>query len=264
MGVKHRYTWRNFSETQGQKQFQTTVRYSGLYKTFVSSRFGNLQTHLKEKDLQKFHKIQKQIEFLSLYLIMPILLAVFSPSKRIAIPVLLIATGPTILLIKSKSNAHKTPVFFQNEKPESVGKYLAIIFTRFAITSAILWFLLAQINPDIVFNLPKRSWTRWMFIMLAYPLFSVVPQVLIYRVLFVKRYSELFANKTVMLLVGTTIFSLAHLMFKSIVILSFTFAGGFIFLRSYQKNQSIWINILEHSLYGNMLFTLGWGRYFFQ
>jgi membrane protease YdiL (CAAX protease family) len=121
-----------------------------------------------------------------------------------------------------------------------------------------------HVRPDALFSFPRRSPRHWLIIMIMYPLLSVVPQTLIYRILFVRRYSDLFRTKTATLIIGATVFSLAHAMFKNEVVLIMTFLGGILFLKNYQKSQSLWLNILEHSLYGNLLFTLGYGHYFFR
>ena len=54
------------------------------------------------------------------------------------------------------------------------------------------------------------------------------------------------------------------LAFANAFALAFTFVGGIFFLSSYRRTGSLLFSDLEHALYGDFLFTIGWGEYFFH
>jgi membrane protease YdiL (CAAX protease family) len=100
--------------------------------------------------------------------------------------------------------------------------------------------------------------------MCLYPLLSVYPQALIFRALFVERYARIFASERTTLVVGALCFCLAHLPFRNLWALGFTCIGGFFFLRTYLRSKSLLLSCLEHALYGQMLFTVGWGAFLYH
>ena len=97
--------------------------------------------------------------------------------------------------------------------------------------------------------------------MLAYPIFSVLPQGIIYRVYFFERFKFLFSKPWQMIVVAGMFFCFAHILFNNFVALIFTLIGGLLFAWRYQKTDSWLISSLEHALYGNLLFTIGIGRF---
>ena len=208
-------------------------------------------------------KIQLWIEFILLYIGLPVAVALWFPNWS-AIPVLwgggLAAWG----LLKAKSTTKQEPLLFKDVDPVSLWKAVVIVLARFALCAALLTGLLYWRHPDWLLAFPKTMTDRWAIVIVLYPILSVFPQVIVYRVLFVKRYSSLFGYKPVAWMVGAFVFSLAHLTFWNSFSMAATFAGGLLFIRTYQKTRSVWLNVLEHSLYGDFLFTIGWGVYFFH
>lgn len=114
--------------------------------------------------------------------------------------------------------------------------------------------------------IPNLSPDRLRFLALLwclYPLLSALPQELIFRPLFFHRYGCLFASAAQARLANAALFSLAHLMYWSWVVLALTFIGGWIFAWVYLRRgfPAVWV---LHGIAGNMLFTVGMGRYFFS
>ena len=58
--------------------------------------------------------------------------------------------------------------------------------------------------------------------------------------------------------------SFAHLPFGNLWAIAFPFLGGMMFLRTYRRTGSLLLSCLEHALYGDLLFTVGWGIYLFH
>ncbi|MGB1040408.1 MAG: CPBP family intramembrane glutamic endopeptidase [Flavobacteriales bacterium] len=117
-------------------------------------------------------------------------------------------------------------------------------------------------DPDSLFNVISEKPLLWLSFSGIYVVLSVIPQEIIYRYFFLKRYRTLFKNKWTLILVNASLFSLAHIWFNSWIVLAFTFIGGILFLQTYRKTHSLWLVILEHSLYGIWLYTVGYGELF--
>ena len=97
----------------------------------------------------------------------------------------------------------------------------------------------------------------------AYPVVSVLPQGILYRALFEKRYAAGLAP-ALSLLLGAALFSWAHVVFRNVWACAFTFVGGLFFLSTYRRTGSLLFSGIEHALYGDFLFTIGWGTYFYE
>ena len=106
----------------------------------------------------------------------------------------------------------------------------------------------------------------WLAITCVYVFLSVLPQEWLYRVFFLWRYEILFdslSNKrkqVSFILCNATLFCMAHIMFFNLWVLVLTFFGGLLFAYTYVQTKSYRIIVLEHSLYGLWLFTLGLGE----
>jgi membrane protease YdiL (CAAX protease family) len=123
------------------------------------------------------------------------------------------------------------------------------------ITTGFVWFT----DKESLFNVVLNKPLLWLAILLFYSIFSVYPQELLYRSFFFKRYKNLFKNETLFILVNALIFSLAHLLFKNILVLFLTFLGGILFAITYKKTKSTLLVSIEHAIYGCWLFTVGMG-----
>jgi len=198
-----------------------------------------------------------------LYLAMPVGVTYCVPPGAV-IPVLWVGGLLAWGLLKVKPLEQEEPLLLKDETQIPLRKALTGVLLRFVIGAALLTGLLLLIHPDQLFEFPKRDPQLWGLVFVAYPVLSVFPQVIIYRCLFIKRYSSLFVSKRVAWFVGALVFGFAHLAFRNYAALLFPFVGGFLFIRTYQQTRSIGLNVLEHSLYGCFLFTIGWGRYFFS
>jgi membrane protease YdiL (CAAX protease family) len=161
------------------------------------------------------------------------------------------------------------------------------VLLRFAILAPLITLAFALVDrfyytdEHALFALPRRAPGFWAIIMVAYPVFSVYPQELIWRSFFYRRYDDLFApditngggggdsgarrGERRLLIASSLAFAWAHLMFPSPwVAMSMTFVGGLLFAGTYQKSRSLLAAALEHALYGCLIFTIGMGRFFYS
>jgi membrane protease YdiL (CAAX protease family) len=143
--------------------------------------------------------------------------------------------------------------------PLNLRKELVFIALRFSGVAIFLVAALYFYRPDLLLGLPRRSLGLWGLIIFAYPLLSVFPQALVYRALYERRYAQVFSSPRFSLVMGSLVFCLAHIPFNNVWALVFTLPGGLIFLQTYRRTGSLGLSTLEHALYGDLLFTIGWG-----
>jgi membrane protease YdiL (CAAX protease family) len=120
-------------------------------------------------------------------------------------------------------------------------------------------------DPNSLLRILRHNPTLWSVIMVAYPLLSVLPQGVIYRRFYQARYAPLFGtHQRLSLVIGAAVFSLAHLTFRNHWALLFTFIGGLMFLSTYRTTRRSTMANIEHALYGDFIFTIGWGKYLYH
>ncbi len=133
-------------------------------------------------------------------------------------------------------------------------------FLFFAIISIIL---VRIISPSFWFILPREKPFLWLMILLFYPVWSAFPQEFIYRTWFFYRYRDLIKNESLFFLINAALFSFSHIIFRNWLALILTFFGGLMFAFTYRKSNSLIAVFIEHMLYGNFIFTVGVGQYFY-
>ena len=132
-----------------------------------------------------------------------------------------------------------------------------VLWGVFAIVSTTLMYVF---YPEMFFSVVVSKPWLWVLILFIYSFLSVLPQEVIYRQFFVKRYRHLFTSDWVFILVNGLIFSLGHIMFKNPLVLGLTFVGGILFCYRYLRTESIVTLSIEHAFYGMWLFTIGMGE----
>lgn len=124
--------------------------------------------------------------------------------------------------------------------------------------------LLDRIHPEWLFSFVSSHPRFWLAVMFAYPVLSVIPQGVIYRAFFRERYAGLFPNPALRALVAAVCFSFCHVFFLNAWALALTFAGGLLFWRTYEKTGSLLLANLEHAIYGDLVFTIGYGAFLYH
>ena len=194
------------------------------------------------------------IEFLILFILLPVLLAV-EISAYVKIGLVLIGFG--YLLVLLKRNGQMKFRLQTNIDWSAFWKRTLVTFVCIAIvTSAFVYFK----APESLFYVPLNNPKLFVVILMVYAFLSVWPQEVIYRTFFFERYASLFKDEKLLIFVNAIVFSLAHLFFKNTLVLILTFIGGIIFGLSYLKFKSTTLVSIEHALYGNWLFTVGMGE----
>ncbi len=119
-------------------------------------------------------------------------------------------------------------------------------------------------RPWAFFDFPQNNTNIWLFVMVAYPIFLVTPQELVFRALFFNRYGHLFGNKWVAIFVNSLLFGLAHLFYWNWPAVVLTFIGNFLIAYAYVEKRSFPLAWTLHAISGQLVFTIGLGTYFYH
>ena len=134
----------------------------------------------------------------------------------------------------------------------------------FVLAGGIVAASVAQAIPTAFFAVPAWSQRIWLSVLLLYPLMSVLAQELVYRTFYFHRYGPLFTGRPwLAIAVNGALFGYAHLMFFNPIAILGTALSGTLFAWRYQHTRSFWAVVLEHTLYGWLIFAIGLGVYFF-
>lgn len=143
--------------------------------------------------------------------------------------------------------------------------YLKTILIRTVVILAILFLFVNMFFIERLW-LPLKKFPLIFFVLifLLYPILSVIQQEFIYRIYFFERYKSLFQDRKEFIIVNSLLFMFLHIIYENWIALLFTFLGNFLFVSTYLKTKSIYLLIIEHSLYGYLIFLSGLGEFFYR
>ncbi|MBS0197514.1 MAG: CPBP family intramembrane metalloprotease [Planctomycetes bacterium] len=195
------------------------------------------------------------IEYLTLFGLLPLLFCF--RSVHVPLPLLLLSAAATCWWLLSRDRDFdperlwNAPGFFRG-LPAVLALWLVGVVV---LAAGVKW-----LAPDQYLDFPRDRPGLWLAVMVLYPLVSVYPQNIVYRVFVFHRYSRLFESRESMIWASTLAFCCGHIIFLNATALCLTFLGGFIFARSYAKYRSALLVSFEHALYGCLVFTVGLGQ----
>lgn len=200
-------------------------------------------------------------ELISVFYLLPIILVIFQNNlKNLVIPIILgFAIIAFVILSRDKSFDRKRLFNKENFKNE-----LLRIIKIWFLGGLLLIGFTYLVNPDLLFYLPRTNPKLWIVIMIFYPLFSVYPQELIFRGYFFHRYKPIVASSILIILLSGISFGFAHIIFKNYIAPILSTFGGLLFAQTYKKSDSILLASIEHALWGDLIFTIGLGYYFYS
>ncbi|WP_170317567.1 CPBP family intramembrane glutamic endopeptidase [Paroceanicella profunda] len=137
-----------------------------------------------------------------------------------------------------------------------------LLYVAVTTTIALVWIWLER--PSAMFSFPFYSPQSWLMVMLLYPVLSALPQELLFRTLYFRRYGHLIPHGGTGIVVNGVIFSAAHLMYWNLPALVLTFLGGCIYAWAYERRGSFPLALALHALGGQIMFTTGMGTYFYH
>ena len=204
------------------------------------------------------HNIYKIIELILLSSIIPYIVLVLKLFNLI-IPVLLLVCVYCIIIycIENKNFSSE----FKNIFNININILIRIII-RWIFASLILLIITFYFFNEKFFiiqnNKPEILWK----IMILYPIFSALPQEFIFCKFFFYRYKSIFKSDNNLVISSALFFAITHILFLNFIAPILSFIGGLLFANTYNKHRSLLLVSIEHGLYGNTLFFIGLGWYF--
>lgn len=141
---------------------------------------------------------------------------------------------------------------------------LRAVVLRFAILAPVIFLVAWWCLPAEFLSLPAERTRLWLAIMLLYPLLSVLPQEIIYRAFIFERYAPLWGRAGGYIAASALAFGYMHILFLNVQAIVMTAILGFILARDYARHRSLGLVCVEHALYGCLIFTVGFGRFFYS
>tara|TARA_B110000008_G_scaffold86424_1_gene88213 strand:+ start:3882 stop:4451 length:570 start_codon:yes stop_codon:yes gene_type:complete len=178
---------------------------------------------------------------------------------NLIIPVLLLVCSYCIIIYVIE---HKN-IIYEFKKIFNIDiKVLVKIILRWMFASFLLFLITFYFFNDkflmIQNNRPEILWK----IMILYPIFSALPQEFIFCKFFFYRYKSIFKSDNNLVISSALFFSITHILFLNFIAPILSFIGGLLFANTYNKHRSLLLVSIEHGLYGNTLFFIGLGWYF--
>jgi len=138
------------------------------------------------------------------------------------------------------------------------------ILGRWVLASLGMLVFCAFYDPERLFYIPKERPEIIPAIIFLYPLISALPQELIFCTFFFRRYRPFFGSGHWIVIASAVIFAYVHVLYINPVAPVLSLAGGVIFALTYLRHKSLALVTIEHGLYGNSLFLIGLGHYFYS
>jgi membrane protease YdiL (CAAX protease family) len=95
-------------------------------------------------------------------------------------------------------------------------------------------------------------------------LLSVFPQEILFRAFLFERYGPILHGDFAKAAASAIAFGFAHIVFGNWISVVLSAAGGALFAITYLKTGSLLAACLEHAIFGDFIFTIGLGQYFFH
>lgn len=207
----------------------------------------------------EIRKIRLLLEFIALFWITPPVLAYLKPHGFIYLALWIVAF---LAWLWMRSHGYSLKEDW-NHKIFGKISLRSIALQLSTATLALFIFTIIMI-PDHLFSLPLQRPGVWVMVMILYPLLSVIPQEILFRSFFFKRYQALFSTQQNLIIINALSFGWVHVILLNWVAVVFSAVGGLIFARTYAKTGSLAATSAEHAIYGCIIFTLGLGRYFYH
>lgn len=199
------------------------------------------------------------LEFAAVFVIVP-LLVYYRRIPNLPIPYLVVTALLAFLLL------WRDPAFNLSQLASwgNARAFLTTILIRDAVFLVGLGIAVYLLAPQLLFSLIWSSPWVWALIFVLYPLVSVYPQELLYRAFFFHRYESLFGRGWGMMLVSAMAFGFVHIIFRNWLAVGLCVIGGLLFSVTYQTSGSFLLACLDHAIFGNFVFTIGLGRFFYH
>ncbi len=200
----------------------------------------------------------KLLELLIIGLLIPTLVLVYRLAGNIILILWLITIYGSTVYIKYHNRTKLRDILnFQAFTKKNIN----IILIRWLLLTIVIYLITFYFYNDKLFTIQKQNPYFLLLIFFVYPILSALPQEFIFTTFFFSRYEDIIPEK-LQILTSAIIFTYAHVLFINFIAPFLSLFGGLIFANTYKKTNSLALVAFEHSLYGNSLFFMGLGYYF--
>ena len=203
-------------------------------------------------------RVWRLAEFVLVFVVPPALYA-WGIVRAMLIPMIGVVALVSLLVLRRDRGFAQGALW----NAQDLRRRLGSVGIMFMAAGTVMILCVAWFLPDRLWALPRDRPVLWAAVMVLYPVLSVYPQELIYRAFFFRRYEPLFGDGWAMVLMSAAAFSYGHLIFGNGIAVGLTFLGGLLFAWRYQRTRSLLVTSLEHALYGQLIFTVGLGEFFY-
>lgn len=198
------------------------------------------------------------VEFTLLFIVAPVFMAVVLPPSAM-FTALFGVTAVGLLLL------HVTPGFHWHDLTRGWSRISWRFVLGFAaVTLASGAAVMALTAPGAFLGLARTNPGLLAMIAVLYPVLSALPQEIVFRPLFFRRYGPLLPALRPAIVLNAAVFSLAHLMYWSWIVAAMTFFGGLAFGWAYEARRNFPEAVVLHAVAGVIAFALGLGVYFYS
>ena len=206
-------------------------------------------------------RLFRSVEFIIVFVLLPVVIWLTNRlGLYLELPTLLLTSSYSAWRLVATGSSTKSFFSFRGVAPSIPG-----ILIRWSLGTALLLILTRRFAPEQLLAFPRQRPALWTIVMLLYPVLSAYPQEIIYRPFLFQAYPALHRSSDLLLIVfSATVYSFVHVVYNNWIAVVLTFAGGLMFAHNYLRTRSLPAVWIEHSLWGNMIFTVGLGRYFYH
>ena len=176
------------------------------------------------------------------------------------IPLLAVAAGAAYVRLRRDATFEQARLYRFQRATTEIAPALLRDLALLGLLGTLVW----RLTPELLFSFVRRAPAYWAAVMVLYPVVSVYPQELLYRAYFFQRYEPLFGTGWGMIAASAVAFGFVHIIFGSWISVALSAIGGVLFGVTYRGSRSVLMACAEHALFGNFIFTIGWGRFFFH
>lgn len=204
-------------------------------------------------------KVARFAEWLVLFFGVPLLVAYdLLPFNRRYV-LLIVAVGCFAYLVWDKGFSLKRLCGITKTRLIWKSMLARVVLCAILLTVAVWLFL-----PNMFFAFARTNTGFWLVVMVVYPFLSAWPQEMIYRGFMFRRYGNVFGHNSYLMAAASSVaFSFMHIIYFNWIALVSTLVAGFIFAMDYKKTGCVGPAFIEHAIYGNLVFTIGLGYFFY-
>jgi membrane protease YdiL (CAAX protease family) len=203
----------------------------------------------------------RRLEFLLLFGLVPLAVRAWWPPAAL-VPLLWLAAAAVALFLRNDPTcaAGRWRLAARDVSPRELG----VIALRGLAAAAALAALVRFAFPERWLALPTQRPWLWLAILALYPILSVYPQELVFRVFLFHRHRPALGGEWATVAASALAFGWVHVVFGNWLAVGLSVLGGALLADTYRRTRSLLLVSLEHTLYGQLVFTVGLGEFFYH